>query len=470
MKSQGINCLGIQEAHTEAGMRMANDIVCFASGEGPDGYGVELWINLHQPIGWQSKQLRSKSKPTTFGFQRTDFVVVHGDGRRLLVRCSHPFFPSWLFVCHAPHSGRSNMERSEWWDVTQQLLHDHCDEAPLFWLLDANAAPGEHDDLIVHRPGFATSTSTPMFRSALDQFSLCLPATSQCHTGTNATWIAVDGETEHCIDHIAVPQNWLPYCVHSAVLLDFDLAQLNEDHRAVALQLQWTSWQPHVTRASTRQPDPGVFTSPDFQAALTHYQPVAWHVDVEAHADHFVDFLHGAMKKHLPCAPKKAKKLNVTDDIWQLRIQKLTLRKQSQLLRRKLALETLQSCFDAWRHPSTEIASSEVFNYGVSLRCHQVRIFCGFQVLKQRMKLLLQKSKKAFLQQAIAQTKPDAPASELLRVLKPFIGPTNPKKQKKKTLPLVAVASGDPPAQFIELCLSMQVHEYGTSLGQDYAG
>eukprot|EP00435_Cladocopium_sp_Y103_P072481 s369_g40.t1 len=37
-------------------------------------------------------------------------------------------------------------------------------------------------------------------------------------------------------------------------------------------------------------------------------------------------------------------------------------------------------------------------------------------------------------------------------------------------LPGVAVASGDPPAQFIELCLSMQVHEYGTSLGQDYAG
>eukprot|EP00435_Cladocopium_sp_Y103_P050288 s1539_g15.t1 len=437
MKSMGINCLGIQEARTEAGMRVANDILCFASGEGPGGYGVELWINMHQPIGWQSKHRPSKSSAKAFYFQRSEFVVTHGDERRLLVRCSNSLFNSWIFVGHAPHSGRSRTERSEWWTSTQLLLQQHCDSAPLFWMLDANAAPGEADHLVVHRSGFATSTSTPFFRNALEQFSLCLPATSQCHSGSNATWTAVDGDSEHCIDHIAVPQSWLPFCVQSMVLPDFDLAQINEDHKAVVLQLQWTSYQPKMSRQSSKKPDPGAFTSAEFQDALRNYQPVHWQVDVEAHADHFIDYLHQAMQKHLPVAQMKAKKIYVTEEIWQLRIQKLALRKQCQTLRRRIALETLKSCFDAWHMSDGVSISPEVFNYGVSLRCHHVRAFCGFQLLKKRMKFLLQRSRKAFLQQALEQTKPDAPASELQRVMKPFIGPTNPKKQKRKTLPLI---------------------------------
>eukprot|EP00435_Cladocopium_sp_Y103_P020241 s592_g4.t3 len=437
LKLHGINCMGIQEARTEAGLRVANDVLCFASGEGPGGFGVELWINLLQPIGWQTKRFSAKHPQRSFFFQRSDFVVAHGDPRRLLVRCSNMLFNSWLLVCHAPHSGRPAAERNEWWSTTQLLLEQYCDDAPLFWLLDANAAPGEADGAVVHRAGFATSTNTPLFRTALERFSLCLPATTECHVGPNATWTAVDGVSEHCIDHIAVPQSWLQYCDHSTVLSEYDLAQLNDDHQVVALQLQWKSCHSLPPQQAFKYPDPQCFTSAAFQEALRQFRPVDWSVDVEAHADHFEAHLHRTMKQHLPQSQPKAKKLYVTDDIWQMRLQKLALRKQCKVLRRRLSLETLRACFDTWRLPADHRSYHEVFNYGVSLRCSHVRALCGFQQLKKRMKIQLQQSKQIFLQHALDHTKPDAPASELLRVMRPFIGPTNPKKQKRKTLPLI---------------------------------
>eukprot|EP00435_Cladocopium_sp_Y103_P011666 s1008_g3.t1 len=437
MKQFGISCLGVQEARTASGFRVAHDVLCFATGAGDGGYGVELWINLTQPIGWQAHQQRSQHKCKSYFFQRNDFVVVYGDERRLLVRCTNSIFNSWLFVSHAPHSGRAAAERQQWWHFTQNLLHEHCDSAPLFWMMDANAAPGAMDGVTVHRPGFAHSLNTPFLKEALHQFGLCLPATSDCHRGDNHTWTAVDGVTGHCIDHLAVPQSWLPHCVHSEVLVDFDLAQMHDDHKAVALQIQWQTYIHPKSNPKATHFNPQSFTSVDFKKALNLFQPAAWTVDAEEHEAKFESYLHQTMRHHLPAARTAAKKLYVTDEIWALRNQKLVLRKTCQNLRKKLALESLRTCFLAWTSPDPLQSTAEIFNYGTTLRCYQLKYFSGFCSLKKRMRQLLQKSKSQFLAEALAPVADRAPASELLRVMKPFIGPTNPKKQKRKTLPLI---------------------------------
>ena len=73
MKDFNINCMGIQEARTDAGMRTANNILVFASGGQGGQLGVETWINLDQPIGWQYK----KGHCQLHHFHRSDFCVVH---------------------------------------------------------------------------------------------------------------------------------------------------------------------------------------------------------------------------------------------------------------------------------------------------------------------------------------------------------------------------------------------------------
>ena len=153
MKYFRINCMGIQEARTERGLRTANNILVFSSGAIDGQLGVEIWINLEQPIGWRQAQSHGKE----FYLHRIDFCVVHSDERRMLLRCDNATCSFWIFNTHAPHSGRPLGERQAWWMHTQPILQQHCDQDPLFWMMDANAAPGPADGATVFTAGFATS-------------------------------------------------------------------------------------------------------------------------------------------------------------------------------------------------------------------------------------------------------------------------------------------------------------------------
>ena len=446
MKDFNINCMGIQEARTDAGMRTANNILVFASGGQGGQLGVEIWINLDQPVGWQNK----KGHCQLHYLHRSDFCVVHSDPRRLLIRCDNETSSFWLFNTHAPHSGKSLQERQEWWESSTQILQQYCDLDPLYWLMDANAPPGPADGTTVFEQGYTTTTTTKFLREALQAQQLCLPATSKCHVGPRTTWTAIDGQTEHCIDHIAVPVACQSRCTWSQVLHDFDLAQTHEDHAVVVLQLQWETVI-HVTSSSVKVPalrrgDFCNFDDQTFRDQLRQYQTANWHTDVEKHAEGLVQHIQNAMKQHLPLKQNGAKKVYITDEIWQLRLQKLLCRQKCKLVRRQLGRESLRSCFQAWKHPHARVDAyaDQNYNYGTTLRCHQVKWFCGFATLRKQMRKALQSSKNDFIQKSLNNVDDKTAASDLLRMLKPFIGPTNLKQQKKKPLPLIRDADQQP--------------------------
>ena len=145
-----------------------------------------------------------------------------------------------IFAGHAPHSGYLRDQRDQWWEEPHRLFQQHLDHEPLILLMDANASPGQRDDIVVFQDGFATSaTNTPAFRDHLSTWNLYLPTTSPAHSGTHSTWTSVDGRTEHCIDHVALPQHWHDRCTMSRVLQDFDMATTHDDHSAVAVQVEW---------------------------------------------------------------------------------------------------------------------------------------------------------------------------------------------------------------------------------------
>jgi len=346
MKYFKINCMAIQEARTEAGTRSTNGVLCYASGHQQGQLGVEIWFNLNLPIGWHQKRKGHQEHRLT----KSDFCIVHHDPRRLLLRCDHPLLDCWFFTAHAPQSGRAWQERCEWWHETQVLLHQHCDEAPMIWLIDANAAPGNPDGTTVHQEGFSTSSSTPLFREALHERDMCLPATTACHIGDNATWTAPDGMSKHCIDHIAVPQGWLDRCTISQILPEFDLAQRHDDHHVVVLQLQWRgSTAIQTKRNRTAHMHHIDFKHDKLKEELKAFSPAAWHVDVEHQTRAMIEHIHQAMGATPQQLAPKAKKPYVTADVWELRIQKLRCRHQLKHLRRQLAKESMFACFINWK-------------------------------------------------------------------------------------------------------------------------
>eukprot|EP00435_Cladocopium_sp_Y103_P063399 s121_g25.t1 len=441
MKHFQINMLGIQEARTPSGLRCSNNILCLSSGAVQGQYGVELWVNLDMPLGWSRTGRTTKQ----YYFQRSNFCVVVAEPRRMLVRCDHQLCDCWLFIGHAPHSGKPAPERQQWWVDTTAMLQSHCDAAPLFWLLDANAAPGAPDGITVHHDAFATSASTQYFREALHAHELCLPATTDCHRGDTCTWTSIDGRSQHCIDHIAIPRSWLTSCVWSQVLDAFDLGHLRDDHQLVLVQLRWRH-QIAQSRKSIhrRRARPASFQDPSIRAAITAYEAPDWTCDVETHADKFVQHLHSALHCGHPAPSMPAKKPYVTPEVWQLRAHKLMLRQQCKTLRQRLSLEALHRCFRAWATRDEPVCQVETFVYGTSLRCHLVKGYLSFRVTCRRMKQAMQVAKQTLLSAQLDQCDPSTPASTLLKVLKPFIGPTNPKKMKQKTLPLLQDDLGRP--------------------------
>lgn len=190
-----------------------------------DKGGVELWIDLNCPYAVHPKGKQWR-------FQKSHFHVVYATQRCLLLRCDTGIWAFWLAALHAPHSSASATTRHQWWNNLNDVLSQYLDGAPLFVLIDANGAPWDADGVHVKEKSFATTTNTADFRQMLLQHGLCLPATSEVHQGTNATWTSLDGKTHHCTDHIAIPQGWYDKCTHSQVLSEFDLANLHEDHHA----------------------------------------------------------------------------------------------------------------------------------------------------------------------------------------------------------------------------------------------
>ena len=106
----------------------------------------------------------------------------------MLIRCDAPDLSFWLLALHAPHSGYPQQEREQWWEAISDLLRRHHDGDAIFVLGDTNAAPGNYDGVTVLKDGFSTSASTNMLKQFLTEFKLYLPATSEAHSGTNATW------------------------------------------------------------------------------------------------------------------------------------------------------------------------------------------------------------------------------------------------------------------------------------------
>ena len=432
MKTFGINILGIQEGRADEGMTSAQKVLRLMAGHERGQGGVEIWVNLEQPYG------RDLSG-TDFYFKEHHFQVLHKDCRRLLVNVQAEGLQCFLFAAHAPHSGRPRDERENWWDGTVELLLRHNAQHSCIWLIDANAEPGGADGEAVHCKGLRTSANTIFMRTALQRLNLYIPSTTDIHEGPRETWTAPNGDDRHCIDYIILPTHWRPSCRCSRVLEDFDLATSRDDHKAVSVEIVW---QTEVFRAARHKSPPQIeWASIEVRnhvaSALRDVQCVPWRTDVASQEQSFSRQIARILRPLGRTVSAGPKKCYIDEETWLQRRTVLGCRKQLKRLKEWLRKEAMYIVFEAWRSKETRPDFIEAFNYGTTLRCCSIRTFLLFTFHRKRLRSMLQKAKAQLMHQRLQQVTEHTAASQILRLLRDFTGPTNPRKQKRKTLPMV---------------------------------
>ena len=438
MRMFRLNCMAIQEARSERGMSCNGNILRLCSGHDHGHGGIEIWIDLDCPYAHDHRGRGSF-------FQKSHFQVVSANERCLLVRYEAGSWAFWLIALQAPHSGHSAANRHGWWNQIEAMLTEHMDGMPMFMMIDANCAPGEPDGLVVHQAGFATTPNTADFRRLLQKFELCLPATTEVHQGDHATWTSVSGLTSHCIDYVAIPQAWKGRCTHSETLKEFDLANVHEDHHAVALQMQWSASNFYQKKRPTAQQ---LRRSEDYVPdECVHLKILdscksSWHDDVEAHTQAMTAQLHTILDQHKTRRHDSAKKPYIDEEIWQLRQRKLSLKKKHKLIKKRLTFTAVAACFSAWKTGKLMECHDEELQYDQTLRCHAISSFVRLFTTCREMRSKLRTAKQRNLKEQLDQINTSTSASEVLQRLRKFVGPTNPKKVKKQQLPCIKDQDG----------------------------
>ena len=312
-RSLCLNILGLQETRSPQGVSSADDVLRIASGALKGQFGVELWVNLKQPYGHVGhKRLL---------FHRRHFTVRHADPRMLLVHVEAPKLDCLLLVAHAPQSGQRLQDRLHWWEQCRELCAHHraFADQPFFVLIDANAATGPQDDVIVGPLDDGVSGNTAPLREFLESQALCLPSTFLCHSGLNTTWTSPAGDIECRIDHVAIPQEFRQRCVYSTVVEDFDTGHAHLDHSLVGVQLQWSAQEclPGPAAQRPKQHDRDQIRPTASQDYFASFAVGDWSQDVEAQVDRLNHHLHTVLARAHPVLPGGPKKPYIDEETWE---------------------------------------------------------------------------------------------------------------------------------------------------------
>ena len=435
MHEHALNLIGVQEARSPPGLSMADDVLRIAGGSDKGRFGIELWIALRQPFAIV------KGRPLYF--QRSHVQLLHHDPRRLIVCIVHPALQFFAIVLHAPQSGRPVQERKAWWQETTALISEQCKTYPIFVMMDANAKTGPPRPPIVFQHGDTSSSSTAFLNDFLLDTELCLPCTSEVHAGEHCTWTSPDGNSHHRIDFIAIPQSLLGRCFHSQVLNTIDNGNLNADHHATAVQLVWheeCAGLPRVSSSHTH--DRHLIAKNKGHLSFENLTGASWTDDIETQVQSLNHSLHQTLTKSCPREKRAPKKSYIDQGTWDLRNAKLHMRRRLQTARRQMSFDLIARYFKLWAADPGPDVHERNQQFQTSALCYFFTLSCRYWSCTQQLKKRLQTDRARGLQEVLNSKCKDAAASTLLHVLRPFIGPTNPKKQKRASLPIVKQADG----------------------------
>jgi ribonuclease HI len=429
-----LHFLGLQETRTTTCSTTTASVLRLASGDHQGHQGVELWVNLNQPYGWQN------GRPLYF--TKNDIVVTFASPRCMLAHVHNLQLDFMVAVIYAPQSGISHSERADWWNDTMISIQDAVQDKDLVLLIDANAASGAQDARHVFQQDDKSTSGTGFLRDLLETHRLCLPATSDRHQGDHQTWLCPATQQGHRIDYVAIPISWFPSCTTSRTIPELDLGNIG-DHTAVGLEVQWYQFSSHSPSNghSARCYDRTAIPHSTLAKQLRGYVPLEWEADIATQVDHCNQHLVQTLQSHCPKRTTGPKKPFITEEMWALRAQKLQAGRRLRQLRRMQAREALVRVFACWKHPEIDVPGE---TFAISLQCAFLKHGVQFQRSNFALRRALRKARGQALHDAVLALPPECHASDILQALKPLIGPTNMRHRREMPLPMVNDEDGRP--------------------------
>eukprot|EP00438_Fugacium_kawagutii_P012983 Skav230934 [mRNA] locus=scaffold2774:74414:79357:- [translate_table: standard] len=427
--------MGLQEARSAKGSSSACQVLRLCSGAHGGNGGIELWINLQQPIGY------SREHNTPIFLKNGDVTVTFADEHLLVARVCRGVLNFVIGVGHAPHCGHPAAHRDAWWSQLRDQLDPHLADGALpFLLLDANAKTGPHDGAVVHCHDDLENANTENFRITLTHLGMCLPSTTTVHRGDHTTWVHPSGEWESRIDYVAIPQSHLHQCTHSCVMHDFDLATQHCDHRAVGVQLQWEAVHQHQVPGppSHAQVARSSIKHASLEPSLLQHYTCSWEQDIETQVQALNETIHKALRAPQQRSSTRPKKSFITPDLWGLRQAKLAAGKASRQWKQRHNQHLVLYGFQRWARPH---ATDEIKNDNHSW-IRRMKLAAKYIALTKQLRQGLRRAKLMTLHRDLEHLGPGAQSCEVIQLVKQYKGTTNLSRKRTQTLPEVLDEQG----------------------------
>ena len=116
------------------------------------------------------------------------------------------------------------------------------------------------------------------------------------------SWVSPDGQSDHCIDFVAIPRTLLGQCTLSQAVPEFDLG--HGDWTTSPCVLSCHGMKTHLRRTSQQDSmkpfDPSSINQDKVKKILQDYQPMDWCADVESHVQQFNQHVMDGLSLHCP--------------------------------------------------------------------------------------------------------------------------------------------------------------------------
>eukprot|EP00435_Cladocopium_sp_Y103_P034600 s3994_g9.t1 len=352
MHDDGIRVFALQETRLRRQHQLHDpNYILFSSAATEAGhFGILIGFSTKHAHGCMQ---HSSGRSHEVFFQHDHFAIIACSPRFLIIRVHTPLLHCIVIAAHAPHTGASEKELSEWWSSLTGAIPAKYSAWQRLLLIDANARVGKFPSK--HVGSWQAEEDSPksdFFLDFLALHDLWLPSTFegfQC--GPGGTWQHTTGKWLRN-DFIALPLAWTPTTLQACVNENLDVSTVKEDHAAVTIELTMPVIRP--SRVKARCPAKRC----EFDLAkLDRWQleqpfSVAWTTDVHSHADQLQKFLLHA----IPHVPRIARPLrsSMTEQTWTLVQQKRFWRNQMWAANQEARRLWLRACFDTWKRPTSQ--------------------------------------------------------------------------------------------------------------------
>ena len=321
----------LQETKLPAGMAVSNKYRRFHS-ESDKHWGTAVWIAKDRPLGYAGEQAIFPEEDS--------FSVVAQQPRCICVTFQANKCKFCVMSLHFPHQSRPQQEIDAFNATVQGLLAAH---KGMFLVagVDANARVPVHVGNATGGRQFGRDDDAGLvFATLVDAAGGWIPSTfDHVHDGTDATYTHHSGAQSR-IDFFVLDKCLQSSTVSTWVDERFDTVCENDDHFALCMKVQstLTSTSGVEHRCRARKYDARLLRDDTVRAEVARriqeLPPVAWHVDVNDHAQFLQDSLQSILQQVIPWSPSRPRANHITEFAWNLRQKKQHFRSRTANRRR----------------------------------------------------------------------------------------------------------------------------------------